>query len=44
MLAIDTENRIYKTGLKIDFQPKMINFNEDLLPKEAEKILACTER
>ena len=44
MLAIDSENRIYKTGLKIDFVPKLINFNEELLPKVADKYLACSER
>ena len=44
MLAIDSENRIYKTGLKIDYTPSLINFNEELLPKESDKMLACSER
>ena len=44
MLASDSKGRIYKTGLKIDFVPKMIKFNEDLLPLDATKYLACSER
>lgn len=44
MLAIDSENRIFKTGLKIDYSPSQIIFDEELLPKDSEKILACTER
>jgi len=44
MLATDTNNNVYKTGLKIDFVPKLINFEEELLPKDSEKYLACSER
>lgn len=44
MLACDSKGRVYKTGLKIDFLPKMINFNPDLLPLDCEKYLACSER
>jgi len=44
MLATDSKGRVFKTGLKIDFVPKMINFKEDLLPLDAKKYLACSER
>jgi hypothetical protein len=44
MLAEDMNNNVYKTGLKIDFTPKLISFDEDLMPKDSEKYLACSER
>jgi hypothetical protein len=44
MLAEDNNNNVYKTGLKIDFSPKLISFDEELMPKDSEKYLACSER
>ncbi len=44
MLAEDNNNNVYKTGLKIDFSPKLISFDEELMPTDSEKYLACSER
>ena len=29
MLIKDVKNRIYKTGLKLDYSPKLLNFDDD---------------
>lgn len=42
MMAQDTKGRVYKTGLKIDYVPKLIEFNRERMPKA--KILACGMR
>lgn len=34
MLMRDHKNRVYKTGLKLDYTPKLIKFNAELLPPE----------
>jgi len=44
MLLRDHKNRIYKTGLKIDYTPKLINFNKDLLESEKVNLIACGRR
>jgi hypothetical protein len=44
MMMIDTENRIYKTGLKIDYDPTCINFDEEMLGSGAIKKLFCGEK
>ncbi len=44
MLMRDHKNRVYKTGLKLDYTPKLIKFNEDLLPNDKIKQLACGKR
>ena len=41
MLARDSENRIYKTGLKIDYIPKLVRFDAEALPRESTYQLAC---
>lgn len=41
MVIRDSKNRVYKTGLKIDYTPKLVAFNEDLLPKEKISQIAC---
>lgn len=41
MLLRDHNNRIFKTGLKIDYTPKMIKFNPDLLDISKIKLMAC---
>jgi len=42
MMASDSEGRVYKTGLKIDYVPKLINFNSKRMEKV--KQLACGMR
>jgi alpha-tubulin suppressor-like RCC1 family protein len=42
MLAKDSKERVYKTGLKIDYTPKLINFNHERMEKA--RILACGMR
>lgn len=42
MMAKDSKGRIYKTGLKIDYTPKLINFNKQRM--ENAKIIACGMR
>lgn len=42
MMALDSKGRVYKTGLKIDYTPKRINFNPQWMKKV--KILACGMR
>ena len=44
MLMRDHKNRVYKTGLKLDYTPKLIKFSEDLLPADKIKTLACGKR
>jgi hypothetical protein len=44
MMMIDSEDRIYKTGLKIDYNPTCVNFSEDMLTKSAIKKLVCGEK
>lgn len=44
MLMRDSQNRVYKTGLKLDYTPKLIKFNEDLLPGDKIRQLACGKR
>lgn len=41
MLIKDSANRIYKTGLKIDYVPKLVNFNKERLPGEDIKAIAA---
>lgn len=40
MMIIDDENSVYKTGLKLDYSPKKMNFFEDF-PKEDITQVAC---
>lgn len=40
MLIRDTEDRIYKTGLKLDYTPKELNFFPEF-PKEDVVQMAC---
>jgi len=44
MMMVDTENRLYKTGLKLDYDPSLIKFDEGLLKDNSIKKLACGER
>lgn len=44
MLLRDHKNRIYKTGLKLDYTPKMVQFKEDLLPANKVDQMACGRR
>lgn len=44
MMMIDTENRLYKTGLKIDYDPSLIKFDSNILNENSIKKLACGER
>ena len=44
MMMIDSEDRLYKSGLKIDYDPTLIKFDGDMLAKSAIKKLACGER
>ena len=44
MLLRDYKNRIFKTGLKIDYTPKLINFNSELLPSDKIHLIACGRR
>jgi len=41
-MAMDSLGRIYKTGLKMDYYPKLIQFNTDRMHKA--KQLACGMR
>lgn len=40
MLALDSEQRLYQTGLKIDWTPKSVNLNYDKIDGKIEQ-LAC---
>ena len=42
MMAKDSKGRVYKTGLKIDYTPKLINFNKERM--HHVKSLACGMR
>jgi alpha-tubulin suppressor-like RCC1 family protein len=44
MLVVDSEDRIYKTGFKIDYDPCLVKFDESILEKSALKKLKCGER
>jgi len=44
MLLKDHENRVYKTGLKLDYTPKAIKFNPELLDVSKIDKLACGRR
>jgi alpha-tubulin suppressor-like RCC1 family protein len=44
MLAIDSEDRVYKTGFKIDYDPTLVKFDGGMLEKAAVKKLKCGER
>lgn len=44
MMAIDTDDNVYKTGLKIDYDPSLIKFDKNMLTNDASKKLACGER
>ena len=41
MLFRDSKNNIYKTGLKIDYIPKLCKFDSTLLPKEKIVAMQC---
>jgi alpha-tubulin suppressor-like RCC1 family protein len=40
-LITDSKNRVYKTGMKIDYTPKMIKFDSEILPPSKIAGLAC---
>ena len=42
MIAKDSKGRVYKTGLKIDYTPKLINFNKERM--QNARIIACGMR
>jgi hypothetical protein len=44
MLMMDHEKNVFKTGNKLDYTPKMINFSEDLLAKGDAQMLGCGKR
>jgi len=44
MMMVDSENRIYKSGLKLDYDPSVIKFDIELLGEASLKKLACGER
>jgi hypothetical protein len=44
MLLRDHKNRIYKTGLKLDYTPKAIKFNPELLDSSKIDLIACGRR
>ena len=44
MLMRDHKNRVYKTGMKLDYTPKLVKFNSELLLPEKIKQLACGKR
>jgi alpha-tubulin suppressor-like RCC1 family protein len=44
MLFRDHKNRLYKTGLKIDYTPKMIVMNKDFITPEKVRLMACGRR
>jgi len=37
MLMRDHKNRVYKTGMKLDYTPKLVKFNSELLLPEKIK-------
>lgn len=39
-MITDTNNKVYKTGLKLDYTPKLINFFAEFPPSEISQ-LAC---
>jgi len=41
MLVRDNEGHIFKTGQKIDYTPKLVNFNSDRLPSNANVRMSC---
>lgn len=41
MLFRDSKNNVYKTGLKIDYVPKLCKFDETLLPKDKITAMQC---
>lgn len=41
MLMRDHKNRLFKTGLKLDYTPKYCRFNQDLLKNENIDLIAC---
>ncbi len=44
MMIQDSKNNIYKTGLKLDYSPKLINIFSEEFPKEDVVELACGRR
>lgn len=44
MMMRDSEDRLYKSGLKLDYDPSLIKFDGDMLEKSAIKKIACGER
>ena len=38
MLLIDGQNKVYKTGLKLDYTPKPINFDNDFKGENVTKL------
>jgi alpha-tubulin suppressor-like RCC1 family protein len=44
MIVIDSEDRLYKTGRKIDYTPTLINVDEGMLEKNVLKKVKCGER
>ena len=44
MMMRDSEDRLYKSGLKLDYDPSLIKFDGDMLAKSAIKKIACGER
>lgn len=44
MLLRDHKNRIFKTGLKLDYTPKLVRFNEELLKNDNVTQIACGRR
>lgn len=43
MLIRDNEDRIYKTGLKIDYSPKELNFFDEFAKEEVQQ-MTCGRR
>ncbi len=41
MLVRDSKNRVYKTGMKIDYTPKLCRFSPELLEADKIRELAC---
>jgi len=39
MMAYDMKGRVFKTGLKIDYTPKLVAFDRDLMKNPAQ--LSC---
>ena len=44
MFVQDVENDLYTVGLKLDYDPKRLDFNSDLFNKDDVKTLACGQR